>query len=464
MNKYIAILFVFMTTLFTTNALAFTPPPAPEKGWYVVDQTGHMTPAQMKLLNQKIERISKATKNEFGILALQDMGGDNIEDAANATFKAWGIGKRGLDNGVLIVVAWKERKTRIETGKGVEGEIPDLKASDILKQNLNPHLKQGDFYGGFDSTLDALSSYLESRQGQKADPPPAPAATSTAVSNTTPQTRTNNGGCDVASGSSGGFGIVLLLLAIGAVGLLWGRAHARRKRQEEEERQQRLARDRARRERIERENQERLERLRSINLNTPAVAVPVIVKSSPEKHQVSDFVPPPPPPVRTGPQYYPTRPAVPKPNLKTPPSSFNPEPSPTAAMSGLAAAAAASAAVAAAEATAARQRREREQEEERAAARRRREQEEREAEERRAEERRARAEREEAERQAEQRRQEESSRSSYSYSSYSSDDSSSGSSSSDSSSSFDWGGSSGSDSGGGFGGGDSGGGGASSDF
>jgi len=174
MKRYLSMLVVLMATFFTLNVFAFTPPPAPANGGYVVDKTGKLSESQIAQLNQKIDKISKSTKNEFGILLLPTMDGDNIEDVANSTYRSWGVGKRGLDNGCLIVVSLKERKSRIETGKGVEGEIPDLKANDILKKNLNPHLKQGDFYGGFDSTLDALSSTMESRHGQKADPAPSP--------------------------------------------------------------------------------------------------------------------------------------------------------------------------------------------------------------------------------------------------------------------------------------------------
>lgn len=185
MKRYVALFIALIATLFTINVWAFTPPPAPANGGYVVDQTGKMSESQINNLNRKIERISRSTKNEFGILLLNDMDGNNIEDVANSTYKSWGVGKRGLDNGCLIVVSVKERKSRIETGKGVEGEIPDLKANDILRKNLNPHLKQGDFYGGFDSTLDALSSTMESRQGQKSDPKPSSCSVSTVGANDT---------------------------------------------------------------------------------------------------------------------------------------------------------------------------------------------------------------------------------------------------------------------------------------
>lgn len=237
MKKYLSLLVVLLTTLFAANSLAYTPPPAPQQGWYVSDQAGKLTPNQINQLNQKIERVNKATKNEFGILLLQDMGGDNIEDVANTTFKSWGVGKRGLDNGCLIVVAIKERKSRIETGKGVEGEVTDLQASDILRKNLNPHLKQGDFAGGFNDTLDALSSLIESRHNQKADPPP----------NVPPMAKsTGSSGCSVGEvGSSDDTsGLTMAAVIVGIMGLLLGlRAWSKYRQRKETERLQQEAED-----------------------------------------------------------------------------------------------------------------------------------------------------------------------------------------------------------------------------
>lgn len=173
MKKLIMSMVIAMITMFAIPGFTYNPPAAPAEGWYVVDQAGKLSADQMQKLNQKIEQMNKTTKNEYGILLLQDMDGDNIEDVAHATFNAWGVGKKDLDNGILIVVAIKERKSRIETGKGVGGELPDLRANQILKEKLNPHLKNGDFYSGFDATLTAVSSHLESRANQTTAPPPS---------------------------------------------------------------------------------------------------------------------------------------------------------------------------------------------------------------------------------------------------------------------------------------------------
>lgn len=271
MKKYFNLIVALVAMLFAGNSFAFTPPPAPAQGWYVSDQTGKLSAADITSLNQKVEQVSKTTKNEFGILLLNTMEGESIEDVAYKTFNAWGIGKRGLDNGCLIVVSLQERKMRIETGKGVGGEVTDLQAKQILDSNLKPHLKAGDFAGGFHSTLDALSSLIESRHGQKALVVTEPTSSSpTSYPNSTASCALAAAGVGAADGGSGGGWLVVLL---GVVGFVVWRLRASAKRRaaklaqehreneeafEEEQRQNRLAAQRRETQRLE--NEARLER------------------------------------------------------------------------------------------------------------------------------------------------------------------------------------------------------------
>lgn len=418
MKKYLSLLVVLLTTLFAANSLAYTPPPAPQKGWYVSDQAGRLSPDQINQLNQKIERVSKATKNEFGILLLQDMGGDNIEDVANATFKAWGIGKRGLDNGCLIVVAIKERKSRIETGKGVEGEVTDLQASDILKKNLNPHLKQSDFAGGFSDTLDALSSLIESRHNKKADPPPA------MPPNTTPTSPHVSNGCDVAPApGADGYGLTMAGILLAGVALMLGlRALSRYRTKKETERLRQLeiemaAESEARAERDRAANERRAKQMEDESRRRAAEAARQHTLEVERRKSM------PPPPVPTPPMPKMTAASRPTTTSRPPPLPVKKIAVPVAAI------VVASTAVLELERT---RREEAKREQEEKDRRRRRDQEE--------SDRRRREQDEEDER---RRRRD--------------------SDSSSSNSSSDWGGGS-SDSGGGFGGGDSGGGGSSSDW
>lgn len=271
MKNFLLFPFILMMLLFVGNALAYTAPPPPDKGGYVLDQTGRMSVRDIQDLNRKIDQVSKATKNEFGCVLLQDMGGDNIETVAGAIFHSWGIGKHGLDNGILILVSLKEHKSRIETGKGVEGEVTDLQASDILKKNLNPKLKTGDFAGAFSNTVDALGSLLESRANQQATPvPPTPQSDSIPVATATTAGTTSSGG-------HGGIVVLAALSIFGLIGLaMW--LSARSRRREEKEWQEQL-RQQANRRRLDREAE--ILKQRDLKVSTPFVAVPEIRRSSP---------------------------------------------------------------------------------------------------------------------------------------------------------------------------------------
>jgi uncharacterized membrane protein YgcG len=408
-----------MVTLFATSALAYTAPPAPAQGGYVLDQTGRMSVRDIQDLNRKIGSISKATKNEFACVLLQDMGGDDIETVAGTIFHSWGIGKHGLDNGILVLVALKEHKSRIETGKGVEGEVTDLQSSDILKNHLNPHLKRGDFAGGFSETLDTLSGLLESRANQAATPVPT-APTQNTAPITAPDTKTagsskSNGGTILLGVAICTFGVILLAM--------WLSARSRERERlvaEEEDRLRRLRRA------VDQENERK--RQESMKVSTPFVPVPEVRRPTPAP---SPFTPAPTVHHHTAATTH-SAPLI----SRSKAVGHHPSTAPVSR------AALAASALAAAEENA---RLAREREEEAAERRRERERE---------------REREEEDRQARAREREEEDRRRR-------DDDDSSSSSSGGS--FDWGGGSsggGDDSsgGGGFGGGDSGGGGASSDW
>ena len=125
-----------------------------------------MTQSEMYAINQKIDAFNRTTRNEIGVLVVPTLGGDSMEDVAHDVFHSWGIGKAGLDNGILIMIASKDHKMRIEIGKGAEGDIPDAKANEIL-DGMKAYLRKNDFRGGIESAIVAISTQMEDRTGQK---------------------------------------------------------------------------------------------------------------------------------------------------------------------------------------------------------------------------------------------------------------------------------------------------------
>ncbi|MBX3228611.1 MAG: TPM domain-containing protein [Labilithrix sp.] len=136
----------------------------------VTDTAGKLSPTDDAALETRITAYRNRTGNEIAVLLIGSLGDESIEDVAYRTFNTWGIGKKGKDNGVLLAIAPNERKTRIETGKGVGHLLTDVECGRILRERLGPYLKQDRFREGIEATLDAIEAVLDERA---LPPPPA---------------------------------------------------------------------------------------------------------------------------------------------------------------------------------------------------------------------------------------------------------------------------------------------------
>ncbi len=136
-------------------ALAFTPPPLDHP---IVDPEGKINPADVEKLDQELQ--SGLPTVAMTVFIVPSLDGETIDDVGYDTAKAWKLGTAGKDNGVLLVIAPNERKMRLEVGKGLEGDLPDLAANDILRQKVGPALKNNDYAqavaGGIDGVFAAL--------------------------------------------------------------------------------------------------------------------------------------------------------------------------------------------------------------------------------------------------------------------------------------------------------------------
>jgi len=119
--------------------------------------------------SQSMESLAREVLIKTGtsvvVLTMKDIGGEDPGDYANRLYKAWGIGKKGEDKGVLIFLAVKERRIRIETGYGVEGILPDGLVGGILDQYVMPWLRKGDYSKGLSSAVVAVSSVIAKDAG-----------------------------------------------------------------------------------------------------------------------------------------------------------------------------------------------------------------------------------------------------------------------------------------------------------
>ncbi|RKX73586.1 MAG: hypothetical protein DRP87_18630, partial [Spirochaetes bacterium] len=133
--------------------------PRPE-GW-VNDYAGVIMPEDREKINAIIKAVEEKTGAEIAIAAVESMEPyPTIEDFSIELASKWGIGKEGEDNGVLIVLALKERKVRIEVGYGLEGAIPDGLAGEIMDKSIIPHFRTGDYSTGFLKGVEAIAGII----------------------------------------------------------------------------------------------------------------------------------------------------------------------------------------------------------------------------------------------------------------------------------------------------------------
>lgn len=140
--------FLFLIALVTTQTLLCL--------GFVNDEAHLYSPAYKEQIEISLREISSQGGPEIGILTLNSLNGSPVEEVARKTFDAWGIGKKEKDNGILLIIAMKEREIRIETGYGVEGDLPDHICGRIIRENLAPKFKIGQFEEGTSSAINAL--------------------------------------------------------------------------------------------------------------------------------------------------------------------------------------------------------------------------------------------------------------------------------------------------------------------
>ena len=141
--------------------------PIPKPKGLVNDFANVISPAYIKKITAVTGALLQKTGIPVVVVTMPDIGGAEYNDYANRLYKAWGIGKKGEDKGVLIFVTVKERKMRIETGYGVEGILPDGLVGEIRDRYMTPFLKQDKFGEGLLAGATAVARVIAKASGIK---------------------------------------------------------------------------------------------------------------------------------------------------------------------------------------------------------------------------------------------------------------------------------------------------------
>lgn len=130
---------------FAAGAQEAAIPPMPSP---VVDTTGTLKAETMQALEQQALALQQRKGSQLQVLMVASTQPETIEQYAVRAFEAFKLGRKGIDDGLLLVIAKDDRKVRIEVGYGLEGAIPDITAGRVIQEYLVPHFRQGDFDGG----------------------------------------------------------------------------------------------------------------------------------------------------------------------------------------------------------------------------------------------------------------------------------------------------------------------------
>ncbi len=158
-------LFVFVALLLTVFAVAVAnaqdvATPAQALTGRVVDAAGIIDPTARQQLTQKLADFEAKSSDQVVVVTVPSLNGEDIETYSNRLFRAWALGQKQENNGILLVVAPNDRKVRIEVGYGLEGTMTDALSSVIINGTIIPAFRTGDYSGGVVQGVDGILSVL----------------------------------------------------------------------------------------------------------------------------------------------------------------------------------------------------------------------------------------------------------------------------------------------------------------
>ena len=144
-------LLLFSAVVFAADEVAI--PPLQQR---ITDLTQTLSANEQAALESKLAQFEQQKGSQIAILLIPTTQPEAIEQYAIRVAEAWKLGRKGVDDGILILVAKEDRKMRIEVGYGLEGIVPDSIANQVILDAMKPRFKQDDFYGGLDVATDQL--------------------------------------------------------------------------------------------------------------------------------------------------------------------------------------------------------------------------------------------------------------------------------------------------------------------
>jgi len=134
----------------------------PTQVGYVTDFAGMFSAGFRESLEEELSHFEKETTVEIAVATIESLGDYSIEEYAVRLFEDWKIGKKEKDNGILLLVAKKERKVRIEVGYGLEAIITDGRSGRIIREKIRPNFKKENYEEGVKLAVEQIKEYIKS--------------------------------------------------------------------------------------------------------------------------------------------------------------------------------------------------------------------------------------------------------------------------------------------------------------
>ncbi|WP_262922042.1 TPM domain-containing protein [Hymenobacter cellulosivorans] len=146
-------------------------PPRPNPPRLVNDLANMLQPDEEAALERKLVAYNDSTSSQIAVVTVPSLGDDDIANYSQNLYEGWGIGQKGKNNGVLVLVAQQEHLARIQTGYGLEGAIPDALAKRIISNTIVPAFKEERYYEGLDRATDQLIALAKGEYQADQTPP-----------------------------------------------------------------------------------------------------------------------------------------------------------------------------------------------------------------------------------------------------------------------------------------------------
>jgi len=160
-RRALAAIFIAALAWAGLPALAQGPLPIPTLTARVIDQTGTLDAAQRSGLETKLAAFEQRKGSQIVVLMVPTTAPEDIASYAQRVGDTWKIGRKGVGDGLLVIVAKDDRKMRIATAKTLEGAVPDLAAVRIIDEEMKPRFRNNDFAGGLNAAVDRLIGLVD---------------------------------------------------------------------------------------------------------------------------------------------------------------------------------------------------------------------------------------------------------------------------------------------------------------